>query len=99
MDKERREQAAMSSRLPAVREQVGLANARAFQQRHWDSKVSPLDQARLSAWGAALRGSASIALPLEQYRAALEHYSAERVLRDPDEKPHLYGVRLTVKAV
>lgn len=119
----RRERAAlMVNRLPEVREQAGLANARAFHawldergvepptafeyealredwQRKQAAEVSPLDRARLAAWGAALRGEASIALPLDQYRAALEHHFAQRVWRDPGELPHLYGVRLAVKAV
>lgn len=84
----RRERASfMANRLPDTREQTGQA-----------AEVSPLDRARLAAWGASLRHEASITLPMDQYRAALEHYFTERVWRDPSEQPHLYGVRLAVKA-
>lgn len=95
----RRERAAlMANRLPDAREQAGLSSARAFQRKQ-AAEVSPLDRARLAAWGASLRHEASITLPMDQYRAALEHYFTQRVWRDPGELPHLYGVRLAVKAV
>lgn len=99
LDTVRRERAAlMANRLPDAREQAGLADARAFQRRQ-AAEASPLDRARLAAWGAALRGESTVALPLDQHRAALEQYFGERVWRDPSEKPHLYGVRLAAKVV
>lgn len=42
-------EALLANHLPSVREQAGLANARAFQQRHWDAQMqrpTPAENAR-----------------------------------------------------